>query len=119
MAAPTFLPFTLIGISMKTPFLRTSVVATLLCGTLLAGCAASPAHESTGQYLDDATVTAKVKTELLAKEGTGAANISVETRKGEVQLGGFASTQQEKQRAAEIARSVAGVKEVHNDILVR
>jgi hyperosmotically inducible protein len=104
---------------MKLSLSRTSVVAAVLSGALLAGCAASPSHESTGQYLDDATVTAKVKTELLAKEGVNASNISVETRKGEVQLGGFAGTQREKQRAAEIARSIAGVKEVHNDILVR
>ena len=93
--------------------------AGLLCAALLAGCAASPTHESTGQYLDDASITAKVKSTLVAKEGISASNISVETQRGEVQLGGFASTQQEKQRAADLARSVSGVKEVHNDILVR
>jgi hyperosmotically inducible protein len=104
---------------MKILIGRSALIASALCGALLAGCAASPAHESTGQYLDDATITTKVKSELLAKEGLSASNISVETQKGEVQLGGFASTQQEKQRAAEIARSVTGVKQIHNDILVR
>jgi hyperosmotically inducible protein len=104
---------------MKLSHSRKSLVAGVLCGALLAGCAASPTHESTGQYLDDATITTKVKSELIAKEGLSASNISVETQKGEVQLGGFASNQQDKQRAAEIARAVTGVKQVHNDIQVR
>jgi hyperosmotically inducible periplasmic protein len=104
---------------MKLSHSRNSLMATVLCGALLAGCSSSPTHESTGQYLDDATITTKVKSELIAKEGLSASNISVETQKGEVQLGGFASTQQEKQRAAEIARSITGVRQVHNDILVR
>ena len=104
---------------MKLSHSRNSLMATVLCGVLLAGCSSSPTHESTGQYLDDATITTKVKSELIAKEGLSASNISVETQKGEVQLGGFASTQQEKQRAAEIARSITGVQQVHNDILVR
>ena len=98
---------------------RSTLFATVLSAALLAGCAATQGRESTGQYLDDTAITTKVKTELLAKEGTGASEISVETLKGEVQLGGFAKTEREKQRAAEIASSVSGVKQVHNDILVR
>jgi hyperosmotically inducible protein len=95
------------------------LASTLLSAALVAGCAVTQGRESTGQYLDDTTITTKVKSELLAKEGTGASEISVETMKGEVQLGGFAKTEHDKQRAAEIASSVSGVKQVHNDILVR
>lgn len=95
------------------------LASTLLSTALVVGCAAIQGRETTGQYVDDTTITTKVKSELLAKEGTGASEISVETMKGEVQLGGFAKTQQEKQRASEIASSVSGVKQVHNDILVR
>jgi len=105
---------------MQASLSRTFVGATLLCGALLVGCASSPTHESTGQYLDDATITTKVKSELATKEGVGSvANIGVETDHGVVQLNGSVKTQQEKQQAAEIARSVSGVKGVHNDILVR
>ncbi len=32
---------------------------------VLAGCAATPTQESTGEYLDDTTITTKVKTALL------------------------------------------------------
>ena len=86
---------------------------------LAAGCAASPAHESTGEYLDDATITTKVKTELLTAKDLSSLEIRVQTRNGEVQLGGYAPSEAEKERAAQIASAVAGVKEVHNDIQVR
>jgi hyperosmotically inducible periplasmic protein len=97
-----------------------SLFAIALLLALLAGCAASPANDSTGQYVDDATITTKVKTKLLTTSGVPKTGISVETvRGGEVQLSGFVSTDQEKQRAAEIARSVDGVRQVHNDIRIR
>jgi osmotically-inducible protein OsmY len=90
-----------------------------LSAALLVACAASPAHESTGQYLDDTTITTKVKTELLTAKDVSASDISVETVQGEVHLRGLAGSEAERQRAAEIAGSVSGVKEVQNDIQVK
>jgi hyperosmotically inducible periplasmic protein len=90
-----------------------------LSAALLVACAASPAHESTGQYLDDTAITTKVKTELLTAKDVSASDISVETVKGEVHLSGLAQSELEKQRAAEIAGSVSGVRDVRNDIQVR
>ena len=97
----------------------TSLIAAALSAAVLAGCAAAQARETTGEYLDDTAITAKVKTELLTKEGTAASDVSVQTLKGEVQLAGFAKSEGEKRGAAELARSVQGVRQVHNDILVR
>jgi hyperosmotically inducible periplasmic protein len=79
---------------------------TVLSLALLAGCAASPAHESTGQYLDDTAITTKVKTDLLSSKGVSGTDIRVETTNGEVQLTGFAGGEQEKQRAAESAKKI-------------
>jgi osmotically-inducible protein OsmY len=105
---------------MKPLIARSPLFATVLTLALAAGCAASPAHDSTGQYIDDATITTKVKTELLTTKGVSGTEISVETvRGGEVQLSGFAKNAEEKQRAGEIASAVAGVTQVHNDIRVR
>jgi hyperosmotically inducible periplasmic protein len=105
---------------MKTLIARRSLFATALSLALLAGCAASPSNDSTGQYIDDATITAKVKTQLLTTSGVSGSQIGVETvRGGEVQLSGFAASAQEKQRAGEIASSVPGVTQVHNDIRIR
>ena len=48
-----------------------------------------------------------------------ALHISVETIKGVVHLTGSADTRQEANKAATIARGVAGVKSVDNDIHVK
>ena len=95
-----------------------SVVA--LSAALLGGCAASPTHDSAGQYLDDTVITTRIKTELLTSKDVSFTDIGVETvRGGAVQLSGFVRSEAERQRAGEIARSVPGVKQVNNDIRVR
>ncbi|MEQ8160999.1 MAG: BON domain-containing protein, partial [Smithellaceae bacterium] len=45
--------------------------------------------------------------------------ISVETRKGIVQLSGFVNSQSAVNKAGSIARSVQGVKSVKNDLIVK
>lgn len=86
---------------------------------ILVGCAGSRTQESTGEYIDDATITTKVKTQLLLSEDTSGTAISVETFKGIVQLSGFVKSDQEKRRAEEIAGSIDGVKRVENKISIR
>lgn len=48
-----------------------------------------------------------------------ATRISVETMNGTVQLSGFATSETERTRAAQIARSVPDVRDVRNDVIVR
>ncbi|MGE5467321.1 MAG: BON domain-containing protein [Ignavibacteria bacterium] len=84
--------------------------------TTAAGCAGSRTQESTGQYFDDAAITTKVKTAIFNDPDLKANEIAVETYKGVVQLSGFVASQSEANRAVEVARSVAGVKSVKNDI---
>jgi hyperosmotically inducible protein len=96
-----------------------AVSAVALSAVLLGACAASPSRESTGQYIDDTTITTKVKSELLASEGVWSSDMSVKTVQGVVQLSGLAKSEQDRSRAGEIAQSVAGVKQVQNDIRVR
>jgi hyperosmotically inducible periplasmic protein len=90
-----------------------------LAVVLLGGCAGSPTEESTGEYLDDATLTTKVKTTLLQDPEVSGLAINVETFKGEVQLSGFANTEAERQRAAALASKVPGVVAVTNDIRLK
>ncbi|MDV3242477.1 MAG: BON domain-containing protein [Methylocaldum sp.] len=85
---------------------------------MVVGCAGSKTRESTGEYLDDTAVTTKVKSALLRDEVVKGLDIQVETFKGTVQLSGFVNTASEKQRAEAIARDVAGVRSVKNDIRV-
>lgn len=88
-------------------------------GMLLAACAATPTRESTGELIDDSAITAKVKTALITDKQVSAADVSVDTFKGRVLLAGFVRTPQERYRAETVARSVKGVKAVHNSIEVR
>lgn len=85
----------------------------------LAGCAGSPTRESTGQYIDDSAITAKVKGAFVKDETVSALHIGVDTFKGEVQLSGYADTPQEIRRAGELARTVPGVRSVKNDIRLK
>ena len=94
----------------------------LVCIGLVAsflGCASSRTHESTGQYVDDSTITTKVKTAILGEPGLKTLQITVNTYKGVVQLSGFVDSAQNAKKAGELARSVAGVTEVKNDLVVK
>jgi hyperosmotically inducible protein len=88
----------------------------ILTASLLLGCAGTSTQESTGEYLDDSVITAKVKSAFVADKQVSALDIQVTTFKGVVQLSGFASSRQEIDRAVELAREVPGVKSVKNDI---
>lgn len=101
---------------------KRNVLVYFVCITLvlvLVGCASSKTKESTGEYIDDSSITAKVKADLIADPVTKARQINVETFKGEVQLSGFVDAANEKEKAGEIARKVKGVKGVKNSITVK
>lgn len=86
---------------------------------LLSACGSTPTRESPGQYVDDATITAKVKSDFVLDKTVDATNIKVETYKGTVQLSGFAKSQAEINKAVQIARNVSGVQSVKNDVLLK
>ena len=85
--------------------------ATLALSGLLAftavGCAVTRDQSTVGEYVDDATVTTRVKAKFAEDPTVSAMSISVETLKGTVQLSGFAKSTAERNRAAEIARDQA------------
>lgn len=105
---------------VKAPMQRSRLaLAAALAGALLAACAGSPTKESTGELIDDSVITTKVKSALLADKAVSAVDVSVETFKGRVLLAGFVKSADERQRAATVASSVSGVKEVSNRIEIR
>lgn len=93
------------------------ILWTIIVGSLQA-CSSTPARESTGEYIDDAAITAKVKAVLINDSLTQSAGIDAKTYKGLVQLSGFASEDEQRVRAAQLALKVPGVKTVRNDILL-
>jgi osmotically-inducible protein OsmY len=83
------------------------------------GCAGTATKPSTGEYIDDGVVTARVKAALLRDKATPGTDIQVETFRGVVQLSGFVSTEVEKAHATEVARAVPGVQQVVNNITLK
>lgn len=86
---------------------------------LLSACASTSTTQSPGAYVDDATITTKIKSDFVVDKTVDATDIKVETYKGTVQLSGFAKSQAEINKAVQIARNVSGVQSVKNDILLR
>ena len=94
----------------------------LALGILLAsawGCGATATREGTGEYVDDSVITAKVKTAIFNDSSLKVNEINVETFKGVVQLSGFVRSQADVDKAVQVARGVAGVKSVKNDMRIK
>jgi len=98
-------------------FKRMSVF--LAAVALVAGCASTPTQESTGQYMDDSAITAKVKAAIFNDASLKSAEINVETFKRQVQLSGFVSSSANMDEAVAVARGVGGVLSVKNDMRLK
>lgn len=94
-------------------------IATTVATVSITGCSGDRYHRSTGAYLDDKTINAKVKTDLLADPVVKGTQVNVDTYQGTVQLSGFVDTAEQRQRAEQIARGVKGVATVQNNLNVR
>lgn len=107
--------------------LKTSLLATALClgmGATPVFAENPPAAQSAqpertaGEAVSDATITASVKTKLLADERTKGFDVNVDTMKGVVTLRGGADSQAAKQAAQELAGEVDGVVLIKNELIV-
>ena len=86
---------------------------------ILSACAPSAAQRGTGEYIDDAAITTRVKTAFATDPQVKATEVQVETYKGTVQLSGFVESPESAARAAQLAKDVPGVTEVRNSMVVR
>jgi osmotically-inducible protein OsmY len=80
---------------------------------------AEPAPRTMGEKVDDASITAQVKSALLTHRSTSALKTKVATRNGVVTLTGDAKNQAEKDLVTKIANDINGVKSVVNDMEVK
>lgn len=76
-------------------------------------------ERTAGEVVDDSVITAKVKTALATDPVVAAHEVNVQTREGVVQLAGFVDDSNQKSKASELARRVAGVKQVDNQLEVK
>ena len=97
-------------------------IAKILCSAVLVvGLSACTAvtGESVGRNVDDASITASVKTRLAADSARTLTSVDVDTVRGTVYLTGTVPDAQAKHRAAKIAGEVDGVDRVVNNLQTR
>ena len=85
----------------------------------LAACASTAHRQGTGEYIDDAVITSKVKAAFAADPTVKATEVKVDTFKGTVQLSGFVESRESAQKAVQLAREVKGVREVRNNTVLK
>lgn len=95
-----------------------SLLSAFFLTFLLVSCT-TPAGRSTGQVVDDASITTQVKADLLADREVSGLAVSVATFKGEVVLTGAVENSAQSERAAKIARRVHGVTGVKNLLKIK
>ena len=79
----------------------------------------SEAANKTAEVMDDAALTAKVKATILAEPGLRSLQIGVETRDAIVTLSGAVDSPPLKERARQVAQSVAGVRDVVDNVVAK
>jgi len=102
------------------------VIASIVCigalplSCVLTGCSTGSRYEqSTGEYIDDHTLSSRVKTALGEDNQYKYNDVKVDTFKGVVQLNGFVNTKDQKNRAGLLASKVDGVKDVQNNVTIK
>jgi len=98
-------------------FRRTSLAAAVLALILTAGVVAATAQSRTvGQTIDDTVITTEIKAKLTADKLSNLTKVGVDTKQGIVTLSGTVDSIERRERAAQIAGSVKGVRGVVNAI---
>ncbi len=96
--------------------LQKSFTAVLVATALLFTACSRDDGKTAGQTIDDSAISAKVKSAFASDPGVRAVDVKVDTHLGAVQLSGWADSAEEKARAEQLAKGVAGVKTVDNKI---
>ena len=124
-------------INAFTHFCSSGIVAVVaLSATMLGGCsqesadrAANAVEKAPAQMerqaeraavaLDDASITAKIKSALIAEPGLKGLAIDVDTKQNVVTLNGTVASEAARSDAERVAKQVEGVTEVKNNLLVK
>ena len=101
--------------------IRASVIAAGVAFAVLgtSGCTATSGQVIPTAYIDDTVITSTIRARHAQNQDAAITGISVETLYGVVLLTGFAQSPQEKLAAQIIASEVAGVKAIHNEIVIQ
>jgi osmotically-inducible protein OsmY len=104
------------GVNMK----KLTYLFAVVFAVLLSACAPTQTSRGTGQFIDDASLTARVKTQIAQTQGLGeAAKINVDTYRGVVSLAGFVDNEQQVRAAVQAANKVPGVSKVVSNLQIK
>lgn len=98
---------------------RLTVSSILLAALLVVNGCTSLTGQTTGQYVDDTTITTSVKAKLTAEKAANFTRIDVDTTNQVVTLNGIVESADQKAKAEQLARQVSGVKSVKNNLQVQ
>ena len=94
-------------------------VAMLLVLVIAATACQSMTGRSTGTNIDDAGITASVKSKLVADKAANLTRVDVDTNNGTVYLNGTVESPEQKSRAEQLAWQANGVRSVVNNLQVQ
>ncbi len=95
-----------------------TIAIVLMLTSLVAGCR-SMTGKSAGENIDDGTITASVKSKLVADKASNMTRVNVDTNNATVYLNGTVETPEQKARAEQLAWQVKGVKSVVNNLQIQ
>ena len=75
--------------------------------------------QSTGEYVDDRTISTSVKAKLVADKAANLTRVDVDTTNRVVLLSGVVESSEQKNRAEQLAMQVSGVRRVENRLQVQ
>jgi hypothetical protein len=108
--------------AMKSPTNQTILLAVFLSCALsiefLPGGGSAMTSNNTEDNIDDANITAVVKSTLSEDTLTHLTHVNVDTHRGVVALNGLVEYSDQKERAEELARQVDGVRSVINNLAI-
>jgi hyperosmotically inducible periplasmic protein len=94
------------------------VLAAMLLVFTMVGCQAMTG-KTAGRNVDDASITASVKSKLATDKVSSLTRIDVDTNNGVVSLNGVVESSAQKARAQELASQISGVSKVVNNLQVQ
>jgi osmotically-inducible protein OsmY len=99
--------------------LTIGLLTALVLATPVGACDVFQGRQGVAEYADDSAVSYSIRAKFVEDPVVHLEDVDVTTLNGHVRLTGRVNSERERQRAAQIARSVKGVRSINNEIVVR
>lgn len=107
------------AVATGSAFAENSTMDKAQSGAESAGQKIDSSMNKVGNFMDDSTITAKVKAALVDHESIKSTDISVKTDQKVVTLSGFVESQAQAEEAVKVAKGIEGVSSVSDKLHVR